>query len=87
MTTATIYGVADKIPSEIPDGFERISLVTDDEDGTAWYQVEKCDGSFYVCDQDCYVLELGQWTLQRVIADVPGDDSDEFFRAIEEAAK
>lgn len=79
---------ATETPSEtIPLGVNRISLVQDthgDED--VFYQVEESDGSFYLCDADGDKVDLCEWTLLRTLADIPADDSDAFFAAIEETA-
>jgi len=71
----------------VPKGLERVSLVTDDETGNGYYQVEQADGEFYLCDADGDKVEIGSWTLQRVLADIPADDSDAFFEAIAVTAK
>jgi len=71
----------------VPKGLERVSLVTDDETGNGYYQVEQADGEFYLCDADGDKVEIGSWTLQRVLADIPVDDSDAFFEAIAVTAK
>lgn len=90
MANATIktYGVTELPESnDVPDGMERISLVQDPEDGYTFYQVEKDDGTFYLCDADGDVVTtVSEWILLRVLADIPADDSDAFFTAIEATA-
>jgi hypothetical protein len=88
MAAIRTYGVLETAPEEIPAGCERISLVTDDKDGYACYQAEKPDGSFYLCDADGEEIRtVRSWTLQRVLADIPDDDNDAFFEAIEATSK
>lgn len=82
-----IYGVFDQPADEIAEGFERISLVTDNQTGRGFFQVEDADGGFYLCDADGDKIDLSSWTMRRVLADVPADDSDAFFAAIDAAAK
>lgn len=92
MTTIKTYGETETPSSEIPAGFERISLVEGQPKGHAepyvCYQVEKKDGSFYLCDADGDVVNtMSEWFLLRVLADVAADDSDAFFEVIEATAK
>ncbi len=90
MSNATkTYSLTDTPSDEIPGGYERISLVTTDYGmgEVALFQVERSDGSFYLCDADGDKTEAGEWILQRVLADIPADDSDAFFEAIEATAK
>lgn len=84
----TTYGPCDAAPGDIPKGHERISVVTDDRSGMSLYQVETADGGFYLCDGDGDVVNtVSSWTLRRILADVPADDSDAFFEAIEATAE
>jgi len=88
MAETRTYGVFESPESdEVPAGLQRISLVTDDRTGMAFYQVERDNGSFYLCDADGDVVDLASWTLQRVLADTLADDSDAFFEAVESTAK
>jgi hypothetical protein len=88
MATIKTYGVNETAPDEIPAGCERISLVSDDATGDGYYLVEQADGGgSYFCDIDTYEVKLANWTLQRVLADIPADDSDAFSQAIADTAE
>lgn len=85
--TTTIYGICDDVSEEIPAGHERVSLVQAcHEDDHVFYQVENADGDFYLCDADGDKVTCREWSLLRVLADIPADDPDAFFEAIQAAA-
>ena len=89
MAATRLYGATDEVSDEIPAGCERISLVQVDSTGYCYYQVERPDGYFYLCDADGDKVQLptSNWTCLRTLADVPADDPDAFFAAIEQTAK
>lgn len=87
MARLRIYAATDEVPDRIPAGFERISLVQEEHGEAVYYQVEQSDGGFYLCDADSEKVDISAWTLLRVLADVPADDADAFFQAIEQTAK
>lgn len=85
--TIKTYGVNETPSDEIPVGYERVSLVQDEQYGDVLYQVEQGDGDFYLCDADGDKVAVKSWILLRVLADVPVGDCDGFFEAIEATAK
>lgn len=71
--------------NEIPAGMERVSVVTDDRTGARLFQVERSDGTFYLCDEDGEYDDVPSWTLVEVLGLIDADDPDAFFELVEKA--
>ncbi len=83
-----LYGPTDTPETDLPpDGFERVSLVTDDETGLAYYQIEQADGESRLVDMDGDPVELSNWTLRSTLADIEADKPEQFFEAITATSK
>ena len=66
---------------------ETVSLIQDDKSGDVYYQVEKSDDDFYLCDADGDKVQLKEWRLLEELGTIPADDSDAFFALIAATAK